>query len=57
MQPTLETEIVKAHTRLDGVDARLKRIERKIDRLWWLMGAIGGASSLLSVYISNFVMP
>ncbi len=57
MQPTLETEIVKAHTRLDGVDARLKRIERKIDRLWWLMGAIGGASSLLSVYISNFVIP
>ncbi len=28
---TVETEIVRAHTRLDGVDARLKRIERKLD--------------------------
>lgn len=57
MQPTMETELVRAHTRLDGVDARLKRIERKIDRMWWVMGSFAGASALASVYISNFVLP
>tara|TARA_Y100001938_G_C7945208_1_gene356425 strand:+ start:599 stop:772 length:174 start_codon:yes stop_codon:yes gene_type:complete len=31
MFDTVETEIVRAQTRLDGVDARLKAIEKKLD--------------------------
>ena len=49
---TVETEIVRAHTRLDGVDARLKNIEKdmksineKVSKLTWKMGLICGAAS------------
>jgi hypothetical protein len=48
MQPTLETEIVKAHTRLDGVDARLKKIERKLDRVVWYAGIVCGVAAVVS---------
>tara|TARA_R110000765_G_scaffold54144_3_gene108128 strand:+ start:427 stop:600 length:174 start_codon:yes stop_codon:yes gene_type:complete len=47
MIQTVETEIVRAHTRLDGSDARLKRIEAKLERLTWLMGLVCGVASFL----------
>jgi hypothetical protein len=47
MLQSVETEIVRAHTRLDGTDARLKRIESKLERLHWLMGMVCGVASFL----------
>jgi len=47
MIQSVETEIVRAHTRLDGTDARLKRIEAKLERLHWLMGMVCGVASFL----------
>jgi len=47
MITSVETEIVRAHTRLDGSDARLKRIEAKLERLTWLMGLVCGVASFL----------
>lgn len=47
MQTTVETEVVRAHTRLDGVDARLKRIERKLDYHTTIIVAVVTLASVL----------
>ena len=52
---SVETEIVRAHTRLDGVDARLKRIEGKLERLTWLMGLVCGVASFLGPMFYDLV--
>jgi len=44
---TVETEIVRAHTRLDGVDARLKRMERKLDFHTTIIVAVVTVASIL----------
>jgi|TARA_R110002012_G_scaffold188621_1_gene355720 hypothetical protein len=55
MQTTVETEVVRAHTRLDGVDARLKRIDRKLDKMTWIMGAVCGVASFLGPLVSDLL--
>ena len=55
MQPTVESEIVKAHTRLDGVDARLKKIEKQLNKLLWINGSFTGAITLAAAIISIMV--
>jgi hypothetical protein len=55
MQVTVETEVVRAHTRLDGVDARLKRFERKVDKMTWIMGAVCGVASFLGPVVSDLL--
>lgn len=55
MQPTLETEIVKAHTRLDGVDARLKKIERKLDRVVWYAGIVCGVAGVVMSRVMSWL--
>lgn len=52
---TVETEIVRAHTRLDGADARLKRIEGKLDRLVWVVGGVCGIASFLGPVITGML--
>ena len=47
MQTTVETEVVRAHTRLDGVDARLKRMERKLDYHTTIIVAVVTLASVL----------
>jgi|TARA_R100001443_G_scaffold8094_1_gene17447 hypothetical protein len=55
MQPTLETEVVRAHTRLDGADARLKKVERKLDKMTWILGSVCGVASFLGPLVSNLL--
>jgi len=55
MQTTVETEVVRAHTRLDGTDARLKKIEKKLDKMTWVMGGVCGVASFLGPILSEFV--
>lgn len=55
MQTTVETEIVRAHTRLDGVDARLKKMEQKLDKLTWIIGGVAGVASFLGPILSDLV--
>lgn len=55
MQTTVETEIVRAHTRLDGVDARLKKMEQKLDKLTWIIGGVAGVASFLGPILSDFI--
>jgi hypothetical protein len=42
---TVEAEVVRAQTRLDGVDARLKKIEGKLDKLIWVVAPLMGMLS------------
>tara|TARA_R100001086_G_scaffold225749_1_gene144167 strand:+ start:289 stop:519 length:231 start_codon:yes stop_codon:yes gene_type:complete len=55
MKPTVATEVVRAHTRLDGVDARLKKIEKKLDKMTWVVGGVCGVASFLGPIISDLV--
>jgi hypothetical protein len=55
MIQTVETEIVKAHTRLNGVDARLKKIETKLDRVAWYAGIICGAAATISGQLVQWI--
>ena len=55
MRSTVETEVVRAHTRLDGVDARLKRVDRKLDKMTWIMGAVCGVASFLGPVFSDLL--
>ena len=48
---TVETEIVKAHTRLDGVDARLKRLENKMDNITWIVAGLSFAAPFVATYV------
>ena len=43
---TVEAEVVRAQTRLDGVDARLKKIESKLDNLIWVVAPLIGLANL-----------
>lgn len=52
MIQSVETEIVKAHTRLDGVDARLKKIEKQLNKLLWINGSFCGAISLSAAILA-----
>lgn len=45
---TVETEIVKAHTRLDGVDKRLKRLEDKMDNVTWIVAGLSFAAPFVA---------
>ena len=55
MKTTVETEVVRAHTRLDGVDARLKKIEKKLDKMTWVVGGVCGVASFLGPILSDIV--
>lgn len=48
---TVETEIVRAHTRLDGVDGRLKKIERAIDKLVWIVAGLSFAAPFVATWL------
>jgi len=48
---TVETEIVRAHTRLDGVDARLKRLERKMDNVTWIVAGLSFVAPFVATYV------
>tara|TARA_Y100001937_G_scaffold122973_1_gene185056 strand:- start:653 stop:823 length:171 start_codon:yes stop_codon:yes gene_type:complete len=53
---TVETEVVRNQTRLDGVDARLKKIENKLDKLIWIVAPAMGVMSVLGPYITANLM-
>tara|TARA_R110000824_G_scaffold361885_1_gene549796 strand:- start:191 stop:364 length:174 start_codon:yes stop_codon:yes gene_type:complete len=53
---TVETEIVRAHTRLDGADARLKKIEIKLDRVTWLVAAASGIMGFIGPFVATLIM-
>lgn len=55
MLQSVETEIVRAHTRLDGVDARLKRIENKIERITWVVATISGVASIVGPMVAGWL--
>ena len=55
MLPTLETELVRAHTRLEGVDARLKKIEAKLDRVAWYAGIVCGIAAAFSSRLMSWL--
>ena len=48
---TVETEIVRAHTRLDGVDGRLQKIERAIDKLVWIVAGLSFAAPFVATWL------
>lgn len=50
---TVETEIVRAHTRLDGVDARLKRLEHKMDKVMWIVAGLSFFAPFVATYLSG----
>ena len=52
---TVETEIVRAHTRLDGVDARLKKIERAVDKLVWIVAGLSFIAPFVATYLVQAV--
>ena len=39
--------MARVETRIDGSDARLKVLERKMDKMAWIVSAFAGAASLL----------
>lgn len=55
MIQTVETEVVRAHTRLDGVDARLKRMERKLDKMTWIVASVSGVAAVIGPMIATWV--
>lgn len=55
MISTVETEVVKAHTRLDGVDGRLKRIENKLDKMTWIVASISGTAAIVGPLIAKWI--
>jgi hypothetical protein len=55
MITTVETEVVRAHTRLDGVDARLKRMERKLDKMTWIVASVSGVAAVLGPMIAQWL--
>ena len=50
---SVETEIVRAQTRLDGVDARLKKIERAVDKLVWIVAGLSFVSPFIATWLIN----
>lgn len=50
---SVETEIVRAHTRLDGVDARLKKIEKAIDKLVWIVAGLSFVAPFVATWLIN----
>ena len=55
MIQTVEMEMVKAQTRLDGVDARLKKIESKLDKMTWYIGVVCGFASVAGTQLLKWM--
>ena len=53
---TVETEIVRAHTRLDGVDGRLKKIENKMDKLVWIVAGMTNLAGFISPFVATWML-
>ena len=43
--------MARVETRIDGSDARLKVLERKMDKMVWIVAVFSGAASLLGSVI------
>lgn len=53
---SVETEIVRAHTRLDGVDGRLKKIDGKLDRLVWIVAGMTSIAGFVSPFVATMLL-
>lgn len=53
---TVETEIVRAHTRLDGVDGRLKKIESKMDKLVWIVAGMTSLAGFVAPFVATWMI-